>query len=56
MESSDKTEEFDNEETCFVCQTEQKELKTKSRNNLPVKKVHDTNEVQLQSEIWKKSE
>ena len=54
MESCNRAAKFDNEETCYVCQTDKKEPKTNYRTNIPVTKVPNMHAVKLQCELWKK--
>ena len=51
MVSCNRAAEFDNNETCYVCQTDKKEPKTNYRTNIPVTKVPNIHVVKLQCKL-----
>ena len=52
MESLKRKVEFDNETTCFVCQTDQKDPTTNYRKSKPVTEINlQENSLRLQSEL-----
>ena len=55
MESSKRKAIFDNEMTCYVCQSDKKDPKTKWRRNIPVIPIDvDRNDIKEQCEKWRK--
>ena len=55
MESSKRKAIFDNEMTCYVCQSDKKDPKTKWCRNIPVIPIDvDRNDIKEQCEKWRK--
>ena len=47
--------EFDNESTCFVCQSDKKDPETNYRQNKPVTEINlKASDLRLQCELWRK--
>ena len=47
--------EFDNESTCFVCQSDKKDPETNYRQNKPVTEINlMASDIRLQYELWRK--
>ena len=55
MDLLKRKREFDNESTCFVCQSDKKDPETNYRPNKPVTEINlKASYIRLQCELWRK--